>query len=581
MENNTITDPDAPLNFSGVLGPAVRSTNEYTGEYELHPLIPAPGDKGEAKNKRGRGEKKRARDKEADKDESGKRRRQPRVSGMTLERDMERARRAKRKLHAFQRSLETRPSLFERARRRVHETEQQQKEEQARKQVIDAELEAAAGDGEWASVSRLLRANPGTKNPEEQHAFIEERFNTACMRYSEMDKGSDKLAKLQFRYFAYQTRYLAWAESKERRLAEFEKEEDEMEEAEAAAKKIQGVQLTGSRPVDRGARGDRITSYFQDNRDARRRRLLSKINSEYFDSVCAGKDTVDTTKSGSALELIQNGRESLKHRFEVMMRSQLGRRRFDELEAEERDAMLMAHSGLGEVCDNPGCGAVDNFVVDPVLATKTCAACATSRPLGAMGVNFKDLDHLGAPTRKTAPYNPETHFRDHLERMVGIEIKAIPAAVQVQILEQLARRGVEPLKDPHAVTAKLVRQILKDLKYARYFGHTTKIIRILTADLGVPPPLSVVEMALLKKLYSEYIEAYEALKHKFKRRNKLKYTYTLYKLCVMCGFNQYLPFIHTFESRAKEVDAEMVWQKIVEYNRGRGLEDWVWEPIAI
>lgn len=264
-------------------------------------------------------------------------------------------------------------------------------------------------------------------------------------------------------------------------------------------------------------------------------------------------------------------KQVLTEQFYKMKRSKLGIRNYNELSTKQKEDMLDAVSNM-ETC--PNCQSKK-------IIKQTCKNCGVIQGFEGpeMQMSFKDMENVTIVKRRTQPYNPKTHFKDTLDRMQGVEKKDIPYPVQVAILKKLKSEGIEPLQQPKKITYKRIRRILQSLKYSKYFGHITKIIKIVTNNQNGPEPLTYEESVLITSLFEQTVRPFEIIKEKHKRKSLPKYQYMIFKLCQMININRFEPYLHKFEARSKEVDAEKVWKEVCDINKD--LNYWKYIPLSL
>jgi hypothetical protein len=228
------------------------------------------------------------------------------------------------------------------------------------------------------------------------------------------------------------------------------------------------------------------------------------------------------------------------------------------------------------------CGAKDSFISDEKHATMVCMACGTvDTSVHLENFTFKDLERATAApsSRRKQPYNPRSHFKDHVENMQGVESTPIPFRVQEGVLQRLKQLGVDPIKNYEKVTRQCIIKRLEELRMPEYYAHATKIIRLITNNKGAPEPLEPEEMEVLTRLFDDIIKPFEEIKHKAKRNNIPKYQYLLMKLCQMVGLTRFLPYLSSFDAKSKESEAERVWMSICNKNKGKPYWQYIPTPL--
>jgi len=114
------------------------------------------------------------------------------------------------------------------------------------------------------------------------------------------------------------------------------------------------------------------------------------------------------------------------------------------------------------------------------------------------------------------------------------------------------------------LNATIIRKVLKKLNLSKYYENTYSIINKLN---GLPPPTFTIEKQ--KQLINHFLQIEEPFKifKSSKRKNILRYSYILYKLCELLELDEYLHYFKLLKNRSKLIEQDEIWKKICEYNQ--------------
>lgn len=162
-------------------------------------------------------------------------------------------------------------------------------------------------------------------------------------------------------------------------------------------------------------------------------------------------------------------------------------------------------------------------------------------------------DHTPEPAGY--PYKRINHFNEHLAQIQAKETTDIHQSVYNNIQDEMKRRR----KRPEDLNYILLRDILKKLSYSRYYEHIPYMIFKIN---GKNPPIMTREMEdELRRKFRMTLKPFEKYKQT-KRKNYLKYSYALYKLCQLLCYDDFLPCCPLFKSKEKLRQQDITWKKI-------------------
>lgn len=208
---------------------------------------------------------------------------------------------------------------------------------------------------------------------------------------------------------------------------------------------------------------------------------------------------------------------------------------------------------IDDQCPNCKSSELINLQFDAVVICMECGfqdllLAEQNRPV--IMHNNKDTSHYS--------YKRINHFREWCNQVQGKESTEIPNEVFENILAELKK---QKMIDPKSITPKTMRNILKSLKYHRYYEHSSYILNRIN---GTQAPQFSAELE--EKLCSMFKDIQGPfLKHCPKnRKNFLSYSYVLYKFCQILGYNEYLKHFPLLKSRVKVFSMDEIWVKICE-----------------
>ena len=158
-------------------------------------------------------------------------------------------------------------------------------------------------------------------------------------------------------------------------------------------------------------------------------------------------------------------------------------------------------------------------------------------------------------------YKRINHLNEWLAQFQAKESTDIPQEVYDKILLELKK---ERMDDISQLSTQKLREILKKLKFNKYYEHVPHIINRLN---GVPPPTISREIEEeLRRMFKEIQMPF----HKFcpkDRKNFLSYSYVLHKFMQLLEMDEFLPCFMLLKSREKLHQQDQIWKKICEYLR--------------
>lgn len=203
-----------------------------------------------------------------------------------------------------------------------------------------------------------------------------------------------------------------------------------------------------------------------------------------------------------------------------------------------------------------------------------CPLCDTEMIFSANEANFtctecghqefvlvdSDKPSYKDPPREVSyyAYKRINHFNEWLAQFQAKESTEIPQEVYDAIIMELKK---ERINDYRTLSRAKTREILKKLKYNKYYEHVPHIINRLNGQHA--PVMSREVEEKLRYMFKEIQPAFQ--KHCPKdRSNFLSYSYVLYKFCELLELDEYLPSFPLLKNRDKLYVQDKIWQKICE-----------------
>ncbi len=151
-------------------------------------------------------------------------------------------------------------------------------------------------------------------------------------------------------------------------------------------------------------------------------------------------------------------------------------------------------------------------------------------------------------------YKRINHFREILAQFQAKESTTISDEIIERIKKQIEKERITI----NELSNQKTKELLKKLGYNKYYEH----ISFIKEKLGISPPL--MSSALEETLCNLFIEIQiPYAKYCPKNRvNFLNYYYTIYKLCEMLNYKEFLPYFPMLKDREKIIEQDQIWKKI-------------------
>ena len=190
----------------------------------------------------------------------------------------------------------------------------------------------------------------------------------------------------------------------------------------------------------------------------------------------------------------------------------------------------------------------------PIESIMLCKECGLSEEI----IINSDKPSYKDPPREVSyfAYKRINHFNEWLAQFQAKESTEIPEEVYEQIIKELNK---EKIINTIKLSPDKLRDILKKLKYNKYYEHVPHIINHLN---GVPAPsMSRNTEEKLRMMFKEIQTPFVKYCPK-DRKNFLSYSYVLHKFCELLSMDEYLECFPLLKSREKLQQQDNIWEKI-------------------
>lgn len=153
-------------------------------------------------------------------------------------------------------------------------------------------------------------------------------------------------------------------------------------------------------------------------------------------------------------------------------------------------------------------------------------------------------------------YKRINHFNEWLAQFQAKESTEIPQEVYEAICAELKK---ERILDYRTLARQKVREILKKLKFNKYYEHVPHIINRLNGQNA--PVMSREVEEKLRYMFKEIQPSFQKNCPK-DRSNFLSYSYVLYKFCELLDLDEYLPSFPLLKNRDKLYIQDKIWELI-------------------
>ena len=207
------------------------------------------------------------------------------------------------------------------------------------------------------------------------------------------------------------------------------------------------------------------------------------------------------------------------------------------------------------VCDLDNCPiCLGKLILKNVDSLLICEKCGYTDKIiiNSEKVSYKD------PPRESSyfAYKRINHFNEWLAQFQAKETTDIPEEVYKGIIVELKKNKFIKIED---LSYKNVREILKKLKFNKYYEHIPHIINMINGKKA--PILTRQHEEQLRIMFKEIQTPF--MKHcPENRKNFLSYSYVLHKFCELLELDNLLIYFPLLKSREKLQQQDKIWSKI-------------------
>ncbi len=205
--------------------------------------------------------------------------------------------------------------------------------------------------------------------------------------------------------------------------------------------------------------------------------------------------------------------------------------------------------------DNDICETCNNkLYLSDLTSELYCKVCGCSKNILVITDKVSYSDPQSEITYYT--YKRINHFNEWLAQFQAKERTDLPNEIYENIYGELK-------KNKHIVFQNLkyndIREILKKLKYNKYYEHIPHILSIITGKNA--PTLDRKSEEILRSLFKE-IQIPFMNNCPPNRKNFLSYSYVLHKFCELLEYDHLLEYFSLLKSREKLHAQDLIWEKI-------------------
>jgi len=153
-------------------------------------------------------------------------------------------------------------------------------------------------------------------------------------------------------------------------------------------------------------------------------------------------------------------------------------------------------------------------------------------------------------------YKRINHFNEWLAQFQAKETTELPATIYEDIFNEL-KKNID--HDINNINYNQIRNILKKLKYNKYYEHIPHLINVLSGIKA--PTLDRSSEEMLRSLFKE-IQIPFMKNCPPTRKNFLSYSYVLHKFCELLEYDHLLPYFTLLKSREKLQQQDKIWKDI-------------------
>jgi len=197
-----------------------------------------------------------------------------------------------------------------------------------------------------------------------------------------------------------------------------------------------------------------------------------------------------------------------------------------------------------------------NMKINEIIGEILCEKCGLTKEIIVM----TEKNSYNDPPKEANyfAYKRINHFNEWLAQFQAKESTDIPEEIYKHIYKEL-NKNIN--LDIRTVNYTQIRNILKKLRYNKYYDHIPHLINIISGEKA--PKLNPESEEILRSLFKEIQLPF--MKHcPPSRKNFLSYSYVLHKFCELLEYDHLLSFFPLLKSREKLQQQDQIWKKICE-----------------
>tara|TARA_Y100001970_G_scaffold271669_1_gene367397 strand:+ start:437 stop:1420 length:984 start_codon:yes stop_codon:yes gene_type:complete len=194
------------------------------------------------------------------------------------------------------------------------------------------------------------------------------------------------------------------------------------------------------------------------------------------------------------------------------------------------------------------------MLLSEIISELICSECGNTKEI----MIVTEKNSYSDPPREISyfAYKRINHFNEWLAQFQAKEKTELPNEIYNDIYKELNKNIYY---NPNNLKYKDIREILKRLKYNKYYEHIPHIISVICGKKA--PTLDRKTEETLRSLFKE-IQIPFMNNCPSSRKNFLSYSYVLHKFCELLEFDHLLEYFPLLKSREKLHQQDLIWQKI-------------------
>jgi hypothetical protein len=280
-----------------------------------------------------------------------------------------------------------------------------------------------------------------------------------------------------------------------------------------------------------------------------------KLGGLAADKVSSGKRKREDGGVSSGVVEVLGGAGSKRARLAANA-SLAASRKYDRSSLHHEFATHVLHAPAPIIVENrDSCDRCDVPML--VLATEALLVCPKCSRARLYAQTTSQQIAYGEEVREftSFSYKRHNHFKDWLNAFQAKESAEVPMEVLERVMAELHSRRMTVAQ----ITARRVREVLKELKLRKFYDHTAQITARIT---GRPPPRMTPQQEEQCRLMFHAVEASFEVHCPPDRRNFLSYSYCLHKFVELLGWTEFTACFALLKGRDKLQKQDAIFQLI-------------------